>query len=243
MPPELQQLTTFITDLKAKANAALAGLPPLEQFEASAELAYCFRSLTRQANELMQFADLMNQQMTEAAAKIATRVTAEAQTALKASGEYLAKVDHDAAVTAAANAREAEVRQAIQEAAASASLLQSRRKQLVDTKVMPAAAAERLPDTVLTGDDFIANANKVVARLEKLKPFGITAESAPDVVGEVASIPLDAEGDVVLSQRLKLVESAATAQRRTAPVANPLALPNAQTPAAATSDAQLRRLI
>jgi hypothetical protein len=206
----LQDFLGFLTELKAKANLTLQGLPPLEQFEASSELAYCFRALQRQANELVEFTETINKSMTEVAAKLGAEAVAEAVTA----GNYIAKTDHEAALSAARIAVEKDVRNTITAEQVGRDKVASRRQQIITDKILPAVAAERLSDTVLGADDYLGSAAKVGSRIKLFGDLGVTAETAGEVIAEVASIPLDADGEAIFTQRLQFVTAAATASKK-----------------------------
>lgn len=220
----LQQFLDFITQLKTQANATLKSLPPLEQFEASQELSYCFRSLTAQANNLIEFADNATKSLTLMVGKIKDGASAEAKSGLIASGEFISKADHEAAVAAGKISKETEVRTAIEAESRTRQTVAERRQKLIADKVLPAIAAERLSETVLAADDFAASAGKVAARLKKFADIGITAEKAPSVVGEVAALALDDAGEALLMHRLKFCQEAgASSARGTGSGINPLA--------------------
>lgn len=240
MNPQLQAFLDLIKDMKAQANATLKAMPPIEQFQASQELAWCFESLQRQGNSLVEFAENLSKQIGEVANKITSTATAEAKTTLLASGELISKADHDAAVTAAANTRETEVRGAIASDAEKFKLLIVRRDKLVSDKVLPAIAAERMPVVQLEGDGYLANAELVKGRLAKLIPFGITPETAAEAVAEIASIPLGEDGEKIFQGRFKLIESACSASRKATGGGgqlNPLASPAPGAAAAASAEA------
>lgn len=246
----LQQFLDFINQLKATANATLKGRPPLEQFEASSELSYCFRSLTAQANNLIEFADNSTKKLTSMVESIKTGAAAETKLQLVKDGEFISKADHEAAVTAGKLAAEKDARAAFDAEVKVKDTVAQRRKKLIDDKVLPAVAAERLSDTVLSGEDFMAKAAAVAGRLKKFTDLGITAEKAPTLIGDVAAIPLDAAGDETMTMRLKICQEAgATASRTPAAGAgggNPLAGAAAAATAEAATDeskAKIRKLI
>ena len=62
-----------VAKIKDQANAALAGLPPLEQHEASSEISYGIRSLQRYGAELATQAESLNGMVEKFHAEAPTR--------------------------------------------------------------------------------------------------------------------------------------------------------------------------
>ena len=221
----------FLVDLRAQINAVLQGMPPLEQFEASAELSYGLRSLQNTAASLMEMAEGLGAQMTKYTAALKTGAEAVAETALIAKGEYVKKTDAETAQTAAVAAKEAEVKASLQTAQTEQTEGEARRTKLVADKITTAVVAGALPIEFFKVDGYEGRIVKLAARLKKLTDAKLVAEP---FVAEMVAIPLDDAGDKTFEARVTSVKSliSVTATRGSggsAAASASLALPNAET--------------
>jgi len=201
-----------IAGIKDQANAMLAGLPPIEQFEATSDIAYGIRSLQRYGNELVQTANNLSSKVAGFAAEATTLITAEAkgkaQEDLLALGEFIKKVDAEAAQGLVLAAKETELRTAFTAERQLEKTVKDKRAKLVADKVMPLVVAEMISDAVLGDEKADDKVAAIGARLKKLTDLGLTAESAPKVFAEVAGIPLDAAGDAIFNTRFDTIQEA-----------------------------------
>lgn len=222
-------LASFIAGvaaLKAQANTVLAGLPPLEQHEATSEIAYGIRSLQRYGNELVATAENLEKQMggfvAQAEVAMTAEVTAKAEEVLLAAGNFIKKVDAEAAQVLALAEKEKTMRDTFTAEAAAVTKIKDKRAALVSTKEVALIVAEALPDALLAADDVDAKIGLVKARLTKLTGLGLTPELAPKVFAEVAGLSLDAAGDATFASRFDTIQEARGAKPAAAKV-NPLA--------------------
>lgn len=202
-----------IAEMKARVNAMLAGLPPLEQFEAASEMAYGIRTLQRSAADLVEMHDVLTQRATKFAESV--KVTAElaAEAKLLEGGEYLKKTDAEAAATTAADQREQTVRAAIAQEATEKAEITGRREKLVTDKVVTATVAASIPDDFFKTDGFEDRLVKLTARLGKITAEKL-AHSEP-FMAEMVALPLDEAGETNFTARLNSAKSlvSATASR------------------------------
>lgn len=221
----LANFLAFCAELKAKANAVLATLPPIEQFEANQELSYGIRSVQRYANELKETAEnlegKMNQFATKAeeAAAAAAAATAEATLLAKVDSNgkplYIKAAESEGAVTAAVLAKETEVKTAMTAEFEKKNKISQRRIKLVSDKTLPAIAASNISDAVLGADNADAGIEKVKERLARLKKLGLTEANCESLVGQAASLAVDEAGEKAFNASLATVEAAVKASRGT----------------------------
>lgn len=198
-----------IENLRVQVNAMLAGMPALEQFEASQELSYGFRCLKSMATNFKEFADALKNktagyvQSVKAAAETAAATAAEAK--LLASGDYVKKADADAAATSAADKRETEVRETIKTEGEATAAIATQRAKLVTDKVVPSAAvAAGIPDEFFKKEGYDGRVASLKARLKKLTDNKLNSEA---FVAEMVSLPLDEAGDKLFDTRLDAVKT------------------------------------
>ncbi len=216
-----------IHSIKDQANAMLAGLPPLEQFEASADLSYGIRSLQRYGNELVAAADNISSKVSGFAAQATETITAEAnakaQEVLLAAGEFIKKVDAEAAQGLALQGMEKQMRETFTAERVAETKVKTKRAALVAGKTLPLVVAEALPDALLGGETVDADVVKIGARLKKLTDMGLTAEGAPKVFAEVAGISLDDAGEAIFNTRIETIQEARGTTKGKGGGGNPLA--------------------
>ena len=216
-----------IAKIKDQANAALAGLPPLEQHEASSEISYGIRSLQRYGAELATQAESLNGMVDKFNTDVLTRLTAEAalsaETALLATGDYVKKADAEAALSAAVDEANRGTRAAITAEQELIARIAAKRADLIASKTLPAVTAEKLSDTLLSAATADADISKIKDRCVALNQIGVTAEQAPAIFEELAGIPVSAEGDAAFASRLVTVTQLAKPKPTPASGLNPAA--------------------
>lgn len=218
-----------IAGIKDQANAMLAGLPPLEQFEASADISYGIRSLQRYGNELVAAADNLSGKVkgfvTQSTETITAEAKAKAQEVLLAAGEFIKKVDAEAAQGLVLAAKEKELRDSFTAERQKETVVKAKRAKLVADKTVPLVVAEMLSDAVLGGEKADEDIAAINLRLKKLTDLGLTAEVAPKVFAEIAGISLDAAGDTLFDTRYESIKEARGSAAAAAPGrgGNPLA--------------------
>ena len=234
-----------IQGIKNQANAMLAGLPPLEQFEAASDISFGIRSLQRYGADLVENAENLAGQMNDFAAQVnaqaAATAAASAETALLATGGYVKKADAEAALSAAVEEAKRGTRAAITAEQETAARIAAKRAELVTSKLLPAVTAEKLSDALLTGATADADIAKIQTRCGQLGEIGVTAEAAPAIFEELAGIPVTAEGDALFAGRLVTVRQLAAVKPRPNAAINPAA--GAGGKGAGEGRSLLRRLI
>lgn len=221
----LAAFLSAIQGIKDQANAMLRGLPPLEQFEASAEISYGIRALQRYGNELVQNADNLTSKMSEFATRaeeaLANGALGKAEASLlekkDADGKpvYVKATDANAALTAALLAKEKEVRGAVTAEMETKTRIAERRTKLVTDKTIPAVAAAKLSDELLGAENCDASVAKVKDRIGRLGKLGLTEQNCEQLVSQAASLPLDEAGEAQFSASLSVCEAAVKASRGT----------------------------
>ena len=199
----LQLLAAAFAGFKAKINDHVAALPPVEQHEG--EVQFTLKAMKRFAADMIATLDSTEAKAKEYVDQFSAEIKASAETELVASGKYVLKTDADAAMTAAVQEKEKEMRDAFTAELATKEKIQGKRKQLVDGKVLPAVMAEKLPDAVLGSDTADAAIETVKGRVTKLKALGLAPEHADKLFSEVAEIALDADGETVFARRLESI--------------------------------------
>lgn len=205
----MEQFLQFLVDLRAKVNAQLAALPPLEQFEAASQLSWPFKQLMEYgknlSDTLQEFQGKLDQYNSDTAQKLRGDVQAE----LLKEGVVLLKADAETAANAARERGIQEERTRHQAELAEAQTIKDRRAQVVQDKVIPAVLAERLGDDVFKGDNFMATVQKIAGRALDISKLGLAPDGANAALAEMASIPADEAGDAVFAQRLATIQQIA----------------------------------
>lgn len=195
----------MVQQLRDQINAMLAGLPPLEQFEAASELSYGLRSIQNSAANMLELAENLTDNMTNFAAKLKADAAASAETALIGKGEYVKKTDATTAQDTAVNAAKEEVRNEVKTAAETKEKVTAARAKLVTDKVVSQPVADALSDDFFKADGYDGRLTKLTARLSKLKDEKL--DKSDDFVSEMAALPLDDNGDKTFEARIKSVKS------------------------------------
>jgi cell division protein FtsB len=193
-----------IRNLEAQINAMLGGLPPLEQYEAASELSYGMRCLRNSAANLITMSSSLSEAVKAYAAKVASQAEASAEAKLLEKGDYIKKTDSEAAVKAAAELKEKEVKDGIEAADAAKTKVLAARAKLVEDKTCTLAVANALPPDFFKEEGYADRVAKLTARLKKLTDDKLTAD---EFVAEMAALPLDEAGDKIFESRVKSVKS------------------------------------
>jgi ElaB/YqjD/DUF883 family membrane-anchored ribosome-binding protein len=206
----------------------LAGLPPLEQYEAAQELSYGLRSLQSYGKQLASQAENLKSSIQATLAKMKEKYSssaqANAQAALLATGDYVKKSDHEAAINAALDTKTKELRSAFEAEAALKETVSKRRAEIrAGFSDLPAEAAEKISNAisaeVLGADNYKESVDAIKARIGKVREIGLDPAKAADFTAEVAALPLGEEGDKTVAARCEQVKQligAATTKAATA---------------------------
>lgn len=206
-----------LSAITARAEGLTASLPRPEQYENQPEV-------KAGVNGINGLATSIKASLTEFTAReeeFRTGFAAEAKAALIAGGEYILKADHTAAVQVAVNAEAERMRTEFTNLGKQAALILERRGLAVTAHKLPKLVVDRMPDAEFLADTFATNFAKVLERLTKFIPFGITAEKGGEVLADVGAIPTDAAGDAIFNSRLSLITATVTATRGTTAAPNP----------------------
>lgn len=229
-------------DLYTRFNAALEGLGPVEQVEASQSVISVIREVDWARQRMEQVGTDLEAALTAANAQLAafTRNDGEgievaagrivnlmcadaAATAVEAAiaaATHMPVEDHRTALETAVAAARAEVEQA-QEAAFTARLevvnaVAARRAQAVED--LGVSAASTLTDDHLAAENHADTVALLAARVTTMGELGITAEARPKGFASLLECPLDEAGSASFAARIELIkESAVLAVTAAAP--------------------------
>ena len=220
----------YLNQAKAAANAALAGLPPIEQVEAASEAGYALRSAKYSADSLVSTLTELESTFSGVLAEakegkgtlsdklngIAAQLSKAALDAKLTGGELVLKADFDAAIENARSQAVQAERSAAEQAQVQAQLISARRSEVVaaglSEPLLDAATAANAE--LLTSDDYKDMAGKVTARVNQLKGLGIQSE---DVLKDFAGIAVNQEGDSEFERRFGLQQKIASDIQATKP--------------------------
>lgn len=203
MKPILAAFVLAMQTIKSKADAALAGMGPVDQFEGAREVSYALNTLGWAAKEV----ESMLSQVAALEAKFDPEVQAAAALLVEASisekiaaGEFVKKADLDIAVGAAELRGKTEAEAAAQIAAAAVAQIANRRAEITTAHGAEVAAA--VPEEILNIVEFAPVAAELARRVQALDEIGVTAAAKPASFADVAcSIPFDEAGKTAFDIR------------------------------------------
>lgn len=204
----LAALTLAMTELRTKANSALQGVGPVDQYEGAQEVAYALRSLQWSADTVKD----MLEQVDSVMAKIDPEVSAAAASLVDglltervAAGEYMAKGDVELAIESAVRRGEGLAQAAFAKREEEAATLASRRGEIAAAH--GPEVADMVPAEVLTGEGYVAAQAELGRRVEALTAIGVTAASKKTAFADMAcGLPFDEAGAGVFDARLATIK-------------------------------------
>lgn len=219
-------LALAMQELKTKADAALKGMGPIDQYQGAQEVAYAIRTLNYSKEQVEEMLQTVNGVMEKYDAAIAAAVEPLAAAKLDekiAAGELVRKTDHDLAIenaktegeTAAAERLAAERKE--EQAAA------ARRDEIAASHGKEVAAA--LPFEIFAADKFTdATKSEITRRVESLKEIGVAAAEKPAHFAEIVSCgSFDEEGKAAFDGRITQLKDLIGPKTPTAPAKKPAA--------------------
>jgi hypothetical protein len=208
-------LLSSLDGIRDQCNAMLAGLPPLEQYEAAQELSYGLRSLQSYGRQLASQAENLKSSIKATLAKMKERYDSSAQAsaraALLATGEYVKKADHEAAINAALDSKAKELRTAFEAETVLKETISQRRAEIrAGLSDLPAEAAEKIVNAIsaeiLGADNYKESVEAIKGRIGKVREIGLDPAKAADFTAEVVALPLGEEGDKTAAARCEQVK-------------------------------------
>ena len=207
-------LASLKDDIRAKFNAALKNLGPIEQVEASQSVIGVLREVDWAADRISRVSGELDEQI-KGAEQVLNDLTAKAAKDAISAGiaarELILAADHQTALTAAVeNARtaaKAEAKVEFDAALAAQKTVAQRRAEFADKA--GAIAAASVTDEQLLSGNYPALLAAAVKRVDVLKEANITAEARPKVFGDLMAIGYDESGEAVFTARLDVVKEAA----------------------------------
>lgn len=201
----LAALALTIQELKTKANAALSGMLPLDQYEGAKEVSYAVNTLGWVKAEVEQ----MLKSVAEVEAKFEPEVAAAALLLVEekiseqiAAGELVKKSDVETAVAAAKLEGEQVAAAAFELRETEAAALTARRKEIETAHGAEVAAC--VLEESLKGETFDAVKTELGRRVTVLAEMGVTAAAKKTSFTDVAcSIPFDEDGVKAFDKRIE----------------------------------------
>lgn len=203
--------------IKSRADAALAGMGPVDQFEGAREVSYALNTLQWAAKEV----ESMLGQVAALEAKFGPEVAAAASLLVEsqisekiAAKELFRLADLDVAVGAAELKGRKEAEKAASDAAAALALVADRRGEITTAHGAEVAAALILE--ILNVVEFAPVAAELARRVTALSEIGVTAAAKPASFADLAcSIPFDEAGQTAFDNRLAAAKELAAPAART----------------------------
>lgn len=199
-----ETFSAAISQLRDQINGMLAGLPPLEQYEAASELSYGMRALRNSAANLVTLAGSLEESVKQYATKLTTQAEQTAEAKLLEKGEFVKKTDAQTATNTAVEAKEKEVRAAVENDKKEVARVTAARAKLVTDKICSEPVANALSVEFFKQDGYGDRVAKLTARMKKLADNKLTAD---EFVQEMAALPMDDAGDQTFESRVKSVQS------------------------------------
>lgn len=202
--------TIAIKELKSKADSALSGMGPVDQYEGAREVSYAINTLQWTAKEvtnmLQQVVDLEAKFDPEVEAAVAAKLP-EFLAAKVAAGEYIAKADVEAAVAAAKQEATTAAEAAFQLREQEAATVAARRKEIETAHGSEVAAA--LSDDSLKGEVAVFDSLKteLARRVTALTEIGVTAAANKSAFDKIAcGHAFDEDGGKAFDSNVELVK-------------------------------------
>ena len=233
----LAALSLTIQELKTKANAALQGMLPIDQYEGAKEVGYALNTLNWVKTEV----ETMLQNVAAVEAKFAPEVAAAAEllvtekiAAQVAAGELIKKADAETAIAAAKLEGEQTATAAFQLRETEIAALADRRKQIETAHGAEVAAC--VLEESLKGETFESVKTELARRVTVLAEMGVTAATKKTTFAEIAcSIPFDEDGVKAFDQRIVVVKELVGPKGAAGSVAATLKTPGSGQPTAPNS--------
>lgn len=213
--------------LRARFNAALGNLGPIEQVEAAQPVIAVLREIdwaAHRVNEISGQVDVAIAAAEETLKTMTASAVSEAISAQVTAGALIRKEDHETLITAAAEKAKEEVKQQFQAAADKATALHTKREAITKDHGVHVAAA--LSDDDLTAEDADARISRVTKRSADLKEAGILAEGTTEKFhASMLACANTAEGDTEFTARLEAFKATGFKASAQPPVTAPRTLP------------------
>lgn len=231
-------LKKHVSDMRAKANAAMEKFKPLDQAELSREALWGFNHLEYSISAMEEIASKLDEKEKVIDAEVAAEVN-KVIAAKVAAGEFLAKADVETAIAAAEKKGKADAEAAFNLRQEEIKTIAARRKEIETAHGAEVAAA--ISDDSLKGDGFDAVKSELGRRVAALSTLGVTAKDKPKPFAEIAcGIAFDDAGKTAFDARLESIKELvgpAGAAGAAASSAAPKQTPGTGQPPAATAAA------
>lgn len=203
----IADINARILAAQGRANAHLAGLPPVEQVEGAQEFIAAKREFEYIKEELGWLAGQLEEINTNLPAQIAA-MKEEGYTEILAAKieekEVIMFADSEAAVALARQAAADEAAQLAADADAAATLASERREAATEAL---GEAATHLSDEDLAADDHAVKTAAMGERVKAMATAGITADNEPLAkhFARLAAMPMDEDGHALFASTLEVI--------------------------------------
>lgn len=206
----LAAIIAAMSELKTKADSALAGMGPVDQYQGAQEVAYAIKSLGYSK-------DVIESVLKDAAAvmeKYDTNIAVEAEpiaasmiAAKIEAGELINKTDHELAIDNAKKQGEQAAAQKFEDQKKADDTIAARRAELTSAHGQPVADA--MAPEVLAAEKFDTEIKPEIARrVDSLTMLGVVAAEKPDQFKEILTCgEFTTEGSAAFDKRIDLITS------------------------------------
>lgn len=226
----MEDINALLDRIVADANAALAGLPPLEQIAAANELIYPITRLREIGKNLTETIASAKTRLAETVASIKEKAKqhlikdpaarAALITELASSGsDIITKIAHDGAVASAKETGRQDAETAFAQQRDLETKGTAAKQAAVTAKQIAQPVADKIPLTVWADEAqrTVALA-RVATRMESVKKANLSMEKHADIVAEMVALPFTEEGDkaftLQMGPALAAASTAVTASRQ-----------------------------
>jgi len=225
----LELLRASIEGIKTRANVALAGMPPIDQFQGATQVVGMINTMEWIEKDVKNLAE----HFAGAEAKLAAALEKSAADKIAASlaaGEIVKKTDADAAITAAELRVKGEVEGSYAAEKAKAALAATRRGEIVTLHGADAAAA--LAEDVLAVEDFdTAVKPEVGRRVAALGEIGVTAAAKRETFTDLLTeAPFTPDGIAAFDKRIGQIKELSAPSKGTVAASAPATKPGSGQP-------------
>lgn len=203
----LELIRKSIEETKTRANVALAGMPPVDQFQGAQEvvgLINAMKWIEADAKVLFEKFSSIGEKLTAELEKAAAeKIAAELE-----AGTIVKKADSDAAITMAKDQVRKEEDGKVAAERQRIATITARRAEL--TTVHGADAAAALPDDVLAAEAFDGVKSEFARRITELGSIGVTAATKRETFTEILTeAPFNDEGKATFDKQITRIKDLA----------------------------------
>lgn len=199
----MDEINQFLDGLIAQANAALAGMPPLEMVATAAELQWPIQRIREIAKSLNETLTTAKQKLADTVSKLKDKVATDTKATLLEKGEVIDKKAHDAALITAKTTGKEEAETAFNQKMDIQTKGAAARDAAVVAKTVLPVIANKIPLEVWADEPKRTHAlAKVTFRLGKTTEARLSPETHAEIVASMVTLPFDETGDKTFDQQI-----------------------------------------